>query len=132
MLPSTTLTTTWNEAAARYARPHLAVDQPDRLGSRARSALEDASNDVSISAATIWEIAIKTGLGKPTLSLPYRDWMNRPIADLGSTVLPITAAYADMQATLPSHHRDPFDRMLIAQAMVEQIPLVANEDAFDQ
>ena len=109
-----------------------AVDQPDRLGSRARPALEDASNDVLLSAATLWEIAIKTGLGKLTLSVPYREWMNRAIADLGATVLPITVEYADMQSTLPSHHRDPFDRMLIAQAIVEKISLVANEEMFDR
>lgn len=109
-----------------------AVDQPDRLGARARSALEDASSDVLISAATIWEIAIKTRLGKLTLSVPYRDWMNRAIADLSATLLPITVEYADMQATLPGHHRDPFDRMLIAQAIVEKISLVANEEMFDQ
>lgn len=109
-----------------------AVDQPDRLGSRARPALEDAANELLISAATIWEIAIKTGLGKLTLSVPYRQWMDRAIADLGSTILPITVEYADVQARLPGHHRDPFDRMLIAQAMAEKIPLVANEDRFDQ
>jgi PIN domain nuclease of toxin-antitoxin system len=109
-----------------------AVDQPALLDSRARSALEDASSDVLISAATIWEIAIKTGLGKLTLSVPYRDWMNRAIADLSATLLPITVEYADMQATLPGHHRDPFDRMLIAQAIVEKTSLVANEDVFDQ
>ena len=109
-----------------------AVDQPDRLGSRARPALEDAANEVVISAATIWEIAIKTGLGKLTLSVPYREWMDRAIADLRSTILPITVEFADVQARLPSHHRDPFDRMLIAQAMAEKMPLVANEDRFDQ
>jgi PIN domain nuclease of toxin-antitoxin system len=75
-----------------------AVDQPDRLGSRARPALEDAANELLISAATIWEIAIKTGLGKLTLSVPYRQWMDRAIADLGSTILPITVEYADVQA----------------------------------
>ena len=109
-----------------------AVDQPDRLGTRARPAVEDASNELLISAATIWEIAIKTGLGKLTLSVPYLEWMNRAIGDLGSTILPITVEYADVQAKLPSYHRDPFDRMLIAQAIAEKISLVANEEAFDQ
>ncbi len=109
-----------------------AVDQPDRLGSRARPALEDEANEVVISAATIWEIAIKTGLGKLTLSVPYREWMDRAITDLRSTILPITVEHADVQARLPGYHRDPFDRMLIAQAMAEKIPLVANEDTFDQ
>ena len=53
-----------------------AVDEPARLGSTARLALEDDSNEVVISAATVWEIAIKTGLRKLTLSMPYREWMN--------------------------------------------------------
>jgi PIN domain nuclease of toxin-antitoxin system len=109
-----------------------AVDDPAHLGSDARLVLEDESNEVLISAATLWEIAIKTGLGKLTLSMPYKEWMNRAIADLGSTILPITVEYADVQATLPSHHRDPFDRMLIAQAQVENIPLATNEETFDR
>ena len=109
-----------------------AVDEPARLGSTARLALEDDSNEVVISAATVWEIAIKTGLRKLTLSMPYKEWMNRAIADLGSTILPITVEYADVQATLPGHHRDPFDRMLIAQAQVEDIPLATNEETFDR
>lgn len=77
------------------------------------------------------EIAIKAGLGKLTLSVPYREWMDRAIADLGSTILQITVEYADVQTELPNHHRDPFDRMLIAQAMAERIALVANEEMFD-
>lgn len=108
-----------------------AVDDPAHLGSNARAALEQESNELLISAATVWEIAIKTGLGKLALSMPYREWMHRALADLGSTILPITVDYADTQASLPYHHRDPFDRMLIAQAQVEDIPLASNEDMFD-
>jgi len=85
-----------------------------------------------ISAATVWEIAIKTGLCKLTLSMPYKEWMNRAIADLGATILPITVEYADAQATLPNHHRDPFDRLLVSQAQVENIPLASNEETFDR
>jgi PIN domain nuclease of toxin-antitoxin system len=58
--------------------------------------------------------------------------MTRTIADLGATILPITIEYADVQATLPQHHRDPFDRMLVAQAKLEQIPLASNEETFDR
>ena len=94
--------------------------------------MEDASNQLLISAATVWEIAIKVGLGKLSLSMPYREWMNRVIADLGATLLPITVEYAGVQATLPNYHRDPFDRMLIAQARVENVPFVSSDDAFDQ
>jgi PIN domain nuclease of toxin-antitoxin system len=109
-----------------------AVDEPARLGSTARRALEDDSNEVVISAATVWEIAFKTGLRKLTLSMPYKEWMNRAIADLGATILPITVEYADAQATLPNYHRDPFDRLLVSQAQVENIPLASNEETFDR
>lgn len=109
-----------------------AVDDPARLGTQARLAIENDSNDLLVSAATIWEIALKTGLGKLTLSMPYRDWMNRAIADLRAILLPITVEYADTQTTLPYHHRDPFDRMLIAQAKSEDVPLATNDETFDR
>jgi PIN domain nuclease of toxin-antitoxin system len=109
-----------------------AVEQPARLSTGVRSALEDPSNQLLISAATVWEIAIKVGLRKLTLSISYREWMNRVIADLGATFLPISVEYADVQASLPNHHRDPFDRMLIAQARVEDVPLVSSDDTFDR
>ena len=84
------------------------------------------------SAATIWEIAIKVGLKKLALSLPYRQWMDKAMADLGLTVLPITVEYADRQSGLPGHHRDPFDRMLIAQGMIEKVPIISADAFFDQ
>jgi len=73
-----------------------AVDEPSRLSPQAVSALEDPANQLLLSAASIWEIAIKVGLGKLSLSMPYRQWMNRAIADLGLTMLPITVEYADV------------------------------------
>lgn len=66
-------------------------------------------------------------LGKLTLSLPFREWMNRAIADLGAMVLPITVEYADAQTRLPGHHGDPFDRMLIAQAQLEGVAVVSGD-----
>lgn len=109
-----------------------AVDQPSMLGPNAKPALEDLANNLLLSAATLWEIAIKIGVNKLTLSLPYRQWMTRAMNDLGVIILPVTIEYADVQATLPFHHRDPFDRLLIAQALVENIPLVSNEALFEQ
>jgi PIN domain nuclease of toxin-antitoxin system len=94
-----------------------AVDDPDKLSPTARATLQDPANELLVSAATIWEIAIKVALGKLTLSRPYRDWMNQALADLGTAVLPITVEYADAQAWLPDHDRDPFDRLLIAQGL---------------
>jgi PIN domain nuclease of toxin-antitoxin system len=109
-----------------------AVDNPARLGPKALSELQDPGNEVLLSAATIWEIAIKVGLGKLSLSKPYREWMLQASSDLAVTILPVTVEYADVQAMLPNHHRDPFDRLVVAQAQVENVPVVSNDAIFDQ
>jgi len=109
-----------------------AVDQPSQLGPAAVLALQDSSNDLLLRVGTIWEIAIKVGLKKLALSLPYRQWMGQAMADLGVSALPITVEIADVQAGLPSHHKDPFDRLLVAQAQVENVPLVSVDSIFDQ
>ena len=108
-----------------------AVDDPAKLGPQAVTALQDPSNDLLLSVGTIWEIAIKVGLGKLSLSMPYRQWMNQAITDMGMTVLPITVEYADVQGHLPKHHGDPFDRLLVAQAQVENMALVSADPGFD-
>ncbi len=108
-----------------------AADDPSKLSTAALPAIQEPANDRLLSAATIWELAIKYGLGKITLSLPYRRWMEQAIADLRLEILPITVEYAERQAALPDHHKDPFDRLLIAQALVEGIPVVSTDAAFD-
>ena len=109
-----------------------ALDDPSRLGARARTILEDPSNALMVSVGTIWELTIKTGLGKLSLSLPYRQWVERALTDLDITVSPITLEFTDTQRALPFHHRDPFDRLLVAQCLVENIPLVSADTVFDQ
>ncbi len=108
-----------------------AADQPTKLSAAAVAALQDPDNDLVLSTGSIWEIAIKVGLRKLTLSQPYRTWIEKAMADLGVTVLPITVEHADAQVGLPMHHRDPFDRLLAAQAQVEEIPLVSSDPKFD-
>ncbi|MCC6123747.1 MAG: type II toxin-antitoxin system VapC family toxin [Pirellulales bacterium] len=108
------------------------VDQDHLLSTSAHAAITDPANDLLLSAGTIWEIGIKVGLSKLSLSMPYREWMNKAIADLGLTLLPISVEYADVQAGLPRHHGDPFDRLLAAQARVENIPLVSSDPIFDR
>ena len=108
-----------------------AVDDPVRLSPTATALLQDPANELLVSAATIWEMSIKVGLGKLTLSQPYRAWMTQALADLGATILPITVEYADAQAALPFHHRDPFDRLIIAQTLVEGISVVSDDGQFD-
>jgi PIN domain nuclease of toxin-antitoxin system len=108
-----------------------AMDEPRRLSLKASLAIQNPANARHVSAATIWELSIKVGLGKITLSLPYRQWMDKAIADLKLTILPITVEYADRQATLPLHHKDPFDRLMIAQALIENVPIVSVDPVFD-
>ncbi len=109
-----------------------AVDDPSKLGRQAATGLEDPGNDLLLGAGTIWEIAIKVGLRKLTLSQPFRQWMAQALADLGLSVLPITVEAADTQIALPSHHRDPFDRLLVAQAQTEHAVLVSADSILDQ
>jgi PIN domain nuclease of toxin-antitoxin system len=108
------------------------VDQDQLLTSSAHAAITDPSNDLLLSAASIWEIGIKVGLNKLSLSMPYRRWMNNAIADLGLRVLPITVECVDVQAALPRHHGDPFDRLLVAQSQVEDVPVVSADAALDR
>jgi len=108
-----------------------AVDDPTQLGPRAAAELRDLSNELLLGAGALWEMSIKVGLQKLDLSQPYRQWMNQAIADLGLTILPINVEYADVQAGLPRHHGDPFDRLLVAQAIVEGIPVVSTDAQLD-
>ena len=94
--------------------------------------MQDPANELLVSAATVWEIAIKVGLGKLTLSSSYRDWMTQVIATLSLKILPITVDYADAQAALPWHHRDPFDRLLIAQeTLTDAISIISADGQLD-
>jgi PIN domain nuclease of toxin-antitoxin system len=107
------------------------IDQDHLLSPTARAAIMDPSNDRLLGAGTIWEIAIKVGLKKLSLSQPYRRWMEQAITGLGAPVLPITVEHVDVQAGLPHHHRDPFDRLLVAQALIENIPVVSADAQLD-
>jgi PIN domain nuclease of toxin-antitoxin system len=91
----------------------------------------DPSNQKLISAATYWEIAIKVSIGKLDLGEPYRGFMHREINRNNFEMLPVCVDHAAVVSSLPFHHRDPFDRLLIAQAIVEQMPIVSSDTAFD-
>lgn len=93
---------------------------------RAHAALlRDDSHDIHVSAATIWEIGIKRALGKLAVPEDFTD----VIAQTGCAALPIRFAHAEAAASLPRHHGDPFDRMLIAQARVEGLTLLSADSA---
>ncbi len=108
-----------------------ALDDPTKLSGPATIALQDLTNDLLLSAATIWELAIKISQRKLRLSLPYRQWMDKAIADLELAILPVTLDYAERQAALPFHHKDPFDRLIIAQALVEGVSVLCTDAIFD-
>ncbi|MFZ4791480.1 MAG: type II toxin-antitoxin system VapC family toxin [Candidatus Competibacteraceae bacterium] len=102
-----------------------------KLSRVAGSLIADPHNDVLISPATYWEIAIK--VGKQTLDLfaPYDDFMTRGIQGNNFEILPIETRHTSSLTRLPFHHKDPFDRMLIAQARYEGIPIVSADEQFD-
>jgi PIN domain nuclease of toxin-antitoxin system len=97
-----------------------------RLGRPARRAIASAQT-VFVSSASAWEVAIKTALGKLRLPGPFEVGVD----ESGFTKLPISFAHAAAVATLPSHHGDPFDRMLIAQAIVEGCTVVTGDPQFE-
>jgi PIN domain nuclease of toxin-antitoxin system len=103
----------------------LAEDK--KLSPEARDAVADPSSIVHVSAATIWELAIKAALGK--LDLQGADLVEE-IAENDFVELPMTARHSSVAANLPRHHQDPFDRMLIAQAQVEGLTVVTRDPAF--
>lgn len=95
------------------------------------AAITDPGNEVLVSAATIWEIAIKVGIGKLSLSQRYRPWIEKALFDLRATLLPVDVETTDVLSSLSQHHRDPFDRMLVAHCLVDGAPLVSGDPAFD-
>ncbi len=103
-----------------------------QLSDNARSLMLDPANELLVSPASYWEIAIKISLGKYILGEEFGEFMEQQISENDLTVLPITVKHAAAVATLPFHHRDPFDRLLIAQAMTEQIPVLSRDQVFDK
>jgi PIN domain nuclease of toxin-antitoxin system len=100
------------------------VAEPERIRRDVVEMLVAKGNDVYISAATAWEIVIKHSLGKLSLPVPPAEYIPGRMAALGHLSLPIEQRHALQVAGLPPHHKDPFDRVLVAQAQVEDIHLV--------
>ena len=105
-------------------------DDPS-LSASAKTLLEDPGHRKLVSLATCWEIAIKAGLGKLALGEPSGTYIPNALASTLFELLPISLAHVTAVESLPPHHRDPFDRLLVAQAKIEAIPLVSVDVAFD-
>jgi PIN domain nuclease of toxin-antitoxin system len=101
------------------------------LSATAKALIEEPVNRKLISIASCWEISIKAGLGKLKLAEPAGTLLTRELPANNLDLLPISLAHATAVETLPQHHKDPFDRLLIVQAQVEGIPIVSVDAAFD-
>jgi PIN domain nuclease of toxin-antitoxin system len=102
------------------------LGRPERLSSAAHRAVTDSNNDRFLSIASLWEIAIKVSIGKLTVPME----LDKAIEFLAAQSLPMTIAHIKRAQSLPFHHRDPFDRMMIAQAMEEGLTIVTRDRIF--
>lgn len=101
------------------------------LSADARAWIEDQANEKFLSVASLWEIAIKVSIGKPGLAAPFDTLISQQLSANGFELLNLEVNHAAALIGLPFHHRDPFDRLLIAQAMVEQMQIVGTDSVFD-
>ena len=106
------------------------LDNDDRLSRRAREAIQNPITQVLVSVGSLWEIAIKHQLGKLKASNLVNNFQ-KELDDAGFVELPISGVHAIRAAILPINHRDPFDRLLIAQAEIENVPIVSRDSQFD-
>jgi len=100
------------------------------LSQKAKEIILDKDNEILISIASLWEISIKTSIGKLEISGEYESIID-DVTGNGIEILPINFAHTVVQNKLPFHHRDPFDRIIIAQAIVENINLISKDEIFD-
>lgn len=121
----------------------FALLTPERLSPRARRVLEDRSNTLVWSAASTWEVVVKTRLGKLDLGGDVATVLGEQLLRMGMRILPVEQAHALRVASLPEvdwidasgsprRHADPFDRLIVAQALVEGLPILTSDDQFDR
>jgi PIN domain nuclease of toxin-antitoxin system len=102
-----------------------------RISAEARQLIEDDNNDLFVSIASLWEMAIKYSLGKLYLTQPFEVLFPAQLEANDIKVLDITIDHLQATCRLPLYHRDPFDRLIIAQAQVERLPLISTDTILD-
>jgi PIN domain nuclease of toxin-antitoxin system len=107
------------------------IDGNPRLSQHARQLIEDLTNERWLSIASLWELAIKHSMGRLTFAQPFAMLIPEQLQRNDIQILDITVTHLDQITKLPFHHRDPFDRMLIAQALADAIPIIGVDSAFD-
>lgn len=107
------------------------IAEDKQISSSGQRLILDSSSEIFISTASLWEIAIKINIGKLALNKPFEQSFPDELDSHGIEILDITVDTLVQLTTLPLHHRDPFDRLIIAQAIVEGIPIISKDEAFD-
>jgi len=103
----------------------------ENISITARELIEDTNNLKYISIASVWEMAIKQSKGRLNLSVPIDDYIQQKIQFADFKILYIQLSHLQAVSSLPFYHNDPFDRLLIAQAMVKNIPIISRDSMFD-
>lgn len=107
------------------------INDDEALSTTAKALIEDPENSVYLSIASVWEMAIKVSLGKLVVPTPFSEFVMKQLEENGITLLEIKTEHAGLVSTLPFHHRDPFDRMIIVQSLNEKMPVIGKDEAFD-
>lgn len=108
------------------------INRHELVSARAREVISNGADEIFVSAVTPWEVAIKATIGRFIMAEPLGPFFSRALADNGFRMLPVTLDHAVAVRDLPLRdHRDPFDRMLAAQATVERLALISRDEQFD-
>lgn len=108
------------------------VNDNPKLSNRLKDLIEDTNNVSCLSVASLWEMSIKYNLGRLTLYSNYEEFVDREVTTSAIQLLSIELEHFKINATLPFHHRDPFDRLIVAQSIAENIPIITVDSAFDK
>ncbi|HXF41055.1 MAG TPA: type II toxin-antitoxin system VapC family toxin [Blastocatellia bacterium] len=106
------------------------IEDSSKLSQEAKKLLE-SEVELLLSIASLWEMAIKISIGKLTLAEPFHTFIPQQLSKNAIGLLPIRMDHLNLVSSLPFHHRDPFDRLLVAQAITEHLPIVSIDDKFD-
>jgi PIN domain nuclease of toxin-antitoxin system len=107
------------------------INDDPALSATAKALIENPDNAIHLSVASVWEMAIKTSLGKLEMPSPFADFIDEQLRENSITLLDIRTTHAGGVVRLPFHHRDPFDRLIIAQSKSEDMPIIGKDVIFD-
>lgn len=110
----------------------FALNSPETIPGKTRKLLSNSETELYLSIASIWEMSIKTSLGKLKFDVPLKELVQTSIKASGLKILPIQPEHIYLVETFPFHHKDPFDRIIIAQSISERMPIISNDSAFDR